>query len=200
MYVGNIVTDFKIENENFKISNKLEDTDTNLPTLVIGWKNIKEIMGDKVSILHKQINNRLFWTFSPKERKAEYETDLDFYMTYCYNYFGENIPYVYLDLIMGKKLINYRIIRKILSLKKSTTFISDNNMVYIYGDNIIFGIDLNVVSLFEGKYDKIVNKLKNLENNTLVDLEIFNKCKDLIFNLKNKNKYIPYIYEYGNKR
>jgi len=197
MYVGNIVTQFKIESSNFKICSKLEDIDTNLPTLYIGWKNIKEIMGDKVSILHKQINNRLFWTFSPKERKSEYETDLDEYMSYCYNNFGKNIPYVYLDLIMGKKLINYKIIKKILSLKKSTTFISDSNMVYIYGDNIIFGIDLNTVLMFEDKYDKILNKVKNLQNNTLVDLEIFNKCKDLIFNLKNKNKYIPYIYEYG---
>jgi hypothetical protein len=73
-------------------------------------------------------------------------------------------------------------------------------MVYIYGENILFGIDLNVVSLFEGKSEKIVNKVKNLENNTLVDLEIFNKCKDFILKLKNKDKYIPYIYDYEHKR
>ena len=73
-------------------------------------------------------------------------------------------------------------------------------MVYIYGENIIFGLDLNVVKLFEGKYEKIVNKIKTLENNTLVDLEIFNKCEDLILKLKNKDKYVPYIYEYGHKR
>jgi hypothetical protein len=60
-------------------------------------------------------------------------------------------------------------------------------------------LDLNVVKLFEDKYENILNKVKNLENNTLVDLEIFNKCKDLILKLKNKNKYIPYIYEYGHK-
>jgi hypothetical protein len=66
-------------------------------------------------------------------------------------------------------------------------------MVYIYDEGIIFGLDLNVVKLFEDKYEKILNKVKNLENNTLVDLEIFNKCKDLILKLKNK------IYEYGHK-
>ena len=96
-------------------------------------------------------------------------------------------------------MINFRIIRKILSLKNPVTYISDTNMVYIYGEGIIFGLDLNVVKLFEDKYEKILNKVKNLENNTLVDLEIFNKCKDLILKLKNKNKYIPYIYEYGHK-
>ena len=200
MYVGNIVTTSKIDNENFKICRKLDTIDSNLPTLIIGWENTKELLGDQVSILHKQIDTFTFWTFSPKERKSEYETDLDYFITYCYNSFGSNVPYVYVDIVMGKKLVNFRIIRKILSLKNPITYISDTNMIYIYGENIIFGIDLNVVSLFEDKSEKIINKVKNLENNTLVDLEIFNKCKDFILKLKNKDKYIPYIYDYEHKR
>ena len=197
MNVGNIVTNSKIEIENFKVCDKLETIDKNLPTLIIGWENTKKLLGENVSILHKQIDNFTYWTFSTKERKSEYEVDLDSFISKCYNSFGEHLPYVYLDLLMGKRMVNFRIIRKILSLKNPITYISDSNMVYIYGENIIFGIDLNIVSLFEEKYEKIVNKVKNLENNTLVDLEIFNKCKELIFKLKNKDKYIPYIYEYG---
>lgn len=197
MNVGNIVTNSKIEIENFKVCDKLETIDKNLPTLIIGWENTKKLLGENVSILHKQIDNFTYWTFSTKERKSEYEVDLDSFISKCYNSFGEHLPYVYLDLLMGKRMVNFRIIRKILSLKNPITYISDSNMVYIYGENIIFGIDLNIVSLFEEKYEKILNKVKNLENNTLVDLEIFNKCKELIFKLKNKDKYIPYIYEYG---
>ena len=197
MNVGNIVTNSKIEIENFKVCDKLETIDKNLPTLIIGWENTKKLLCENVSILHKQIDNFTYWTFSTKERKSEYEVDLDSFISKCYNSFGEHLPYVYLDLLMGSRKINFRIIRKILSLKSPITYISDSNMVYIYGENIIFGIDLNIVSLFEEKYEKILNKVKNLENNTLVDLEIFNKCKELIFKLKNKDKYIPYIYEYG---
>lgn len=197
MNVGNIVTNSKIEIENFKVCDKLETIDKNLPTLIIGWENTKKLLCENVSILHKQIDNFTYWTFSTKERKSEYEVDLDSFISKCYNSFGEHLPYVYLDLLMGKRMVNFRIIRKILSLKNPITYISDSNMVYIYGENIIFGIDLNIVSLFEEKYEKILNKVKNLENNTLVDLEIFNKCKELIFKLKNKDKYIPYIYEYG---
>ena len=197
MNVGNIVTNSKIDIENFKVCNKLETIDKNLPTLIIGWENTKKLLGENVSILHKQIDNFTYWTFSTKERKSEYEIDLDSFISKCYNTFGEHLPYVYLDLLMGKRMVNFRIIRKILSLNNPITYISDSNMVYIYGENIIFGIDLNVVSLLEEKYEKILNKVKNLQNNTLVDLEIFNKCKDLILKLKNKDKYIPYIYEYG---
>ncbi len=200
MYVGNIVTESKLDIENFKIYHNIDTIDNDMPTLIIGWKNVKQSYGDKVSILHKQLNINTFWTFSPKERKSEYEIDTDSFFTYCYNSFGQNIPYIYLDFLLGKKRVNLRIIKKILTLKNPITYISENNMVYIYGENIIFGLDLNVVKLFEGKSEKIVNRIKNLENNTLVDLEIFNKCEDLILKLKNKNKYIPYIYEYGNKR
>lgn len=200
MYVGNIVTESKLDVENFGIYNNIDTIDNDLPTLIIGWKKVKKLYVDKVSILHKQLNINTFWTFSDKERKSEYEVDLDSFVNHCYSKFGEHLPYVYLDLLLGKRMINFRIIRKILSLKNPTTYISDTNMVYIYGEGIIFGLDLNVVKLFEGKYEKILNKVKNLENNTLVDLEIFNKCKGLILKLKNKNKYIPYIYEYGHER
>jgi hypothetical protein len=200
MYVGNIVTESKLDVESFGIYNNIDAIDNDLPTLIIGWKKVKKLYGDKVSILHKQLNFNTYWTFSPKERKSEYETDTDSFFTYCYNFFGQNIPYVYLDVLLGKKRVNLKIIKKILTLKNPITYISENNMVYIYGENIIFGLDLNVVKLFEGKYEKILNKVKSLENNTLVDLEIFNKCEDLILKLKNKDKYIPYIYEYGHKR
>jgi hypothetical protein len=198
MYIGNIITSSKIEQENFKICKTFDEIDENLPTLIIGWNQTKELFGEGVSILHKKINDKLFWTFSGKERKSEYESDLDFFISYCYNYFGSNIPYVYLDLLYGKYKINYKIIKKILSLKNPITYISPNNMIYIYCDNIIFGVDLNILSLVEGKVEKVLKKVKNLENNILVESEIFNKCRDFIYKLKNKNRFIPYIYKYEN--
>jgi hypothetical protein len=199
MYVGNIVTSSNIDLENFKICRKLETIDDKLPTLIIGWDKTKELVELKPSILHKQITPKTFWTFSPKERKSEYESDIDSFVSHCYNTFGENIPYVYLDILYGKRRVNFRIIRKILSLKDPVTYISENNMVYIYGENILFGIDLNVLDLFDGKTNKVVDRIKRIDNNTLVDSEIFNKCKDFIFKLKNKTKYVPYIYYYGNR-
>ncbi len=197
MYVGNIITNSKIENDNFKICKDLNCIDDTLPTLIIGWDTTKKLFNGEVSILHKQIKNKLFWTFSNKERKSEYETDLDSFTSLCYNSFGENIPYVYLDLLYNNKKINYRIIKKILSLEKPFTYITPTDMIYIYGENIIFGIDLNIVELFDGKKEKVINKIIHLENNTLIDSKIFNKCKDLIYKIKNKNRYIPYVYSYG---
>jgi hypothetical protein len=200
MYIGNIVTDTFSEDDNFKYCLNIEDIDDTLPTLIIGWDKTKELFGDEVSILHKQITKNLFWAFSPKERKSEYDSDYDSFKVFCYNSFGENIPYVYLDILYGKSKINFRIIRKILSLKNPIIYISENGMLYIYGENIIFGVDLNVLTLLGDKRDKVVERVKSLENCILVDSEIFNKCKDFLYKMKNKNRYIPYIYSYGIKQ
>ncbi len=200
MYIGNIVTDTFLDDENINFCRDIKDIDDTLPTLIIGWGKTKELFGEEVSILHKQIDSKLFWTFTPKERKSDYDSDYDSFMSLCYNTFGENIPYVYLDILYGKRKVNFRIIRKILSLKNPVVYISENEMVYIYGENIIFGVDLNVLSLLDGKKEKVIEKVKTLENCILVDSEIFNKCKDFLYKIKNKNRYVPYIYSYGIKQ
>jgi len=197
MYVGNIVTSLKLDEENFNIYSDIESIDNDLSTLIIGWDNAKEFIGEDISILHKKINQKLYWTFSKKERKVDFEVDFEKFKEVCFNTFGDNIPYVYLDILHGKSKINKKIIKKILSLNNSIIYISDKNMVYIYGENIIFGIDLNIIEYSSIKKEKILNRIKNLNNNVLVTDEIFNKCKDLLYKIKYKNKLIPYIYKNG---
>ncbi len=102
-----------------------------------------------------------------------------------------------MDILHGKSKINKKIIKKILSLNNPIIYISDKNMVYIYGENIIFGVDLNIIEYSSIKKEKILNKIKNLNNNVLVTDEIFNKCKDLLYKIKYKNKLIPCIYKNG---
>lgn len=200
MNIGNIVCNTKIEIENFNVFNNLERINNELPTLIVGRKLCKELLGEGISIIHKKINTKLFWTFDKTERKSEFESDLEIFKELCFESFGDNIPYVYLDIIYGSRKINYRIIKKILSLKKPFIYFSENDMVYIYGENIIFGVDLNVLEYFDGKKEKIKERIKSINDNTLIDYKIFNKCKDLIFKLKNKNRFVPYIYGNGIER
>jgi hypothetical protein len=197
MYVGNIVSSLKIQEENFNVCSDLDTIDNDLPTLIIGWDNAKEFVGENISILHKKINQKLYWTFNEKERKVDFEVDFEKFKEVCFNTFGDNIPYVYLDILHGKSKINKKIIKKILSLGDPVIYISDKKMVYIYGENIIFGIDLNIIEYSSIKKEKILNRIKNLNNNVLVTDEIFNKCKDLLYKIKYKNKLIPYIYKNG---
>ena len=99
MYVGNIVTSLKLEEENFNICSDLDSIDNDLSTLIIGWDNAKEFIGGNISIIHKKVNQKLYWTFSKKERKVDFEVDLEKFKEVCFNTFGDNIPYVYLDIL-----------------------------------------------------------------------------------------------------
>ena len=197
MYVGNIVTSSIIKEDNFKICKDLDSINHDLPTLIIGWSNAKELIREEISIIHKKINDNLYWTFSPKERKVDYDKDIINFKKRCYNKIGNNIPYVYLDILHGKLHINKRIIQKIYTLSDAVSYVSKNNMLYIFGENIIFGVDLNMCELIGINKEKIIERIENIPNSILIGNEIFNKCKDYIKRTDNREKLVPYIYKNG---
>jgi len=197
MNVGNIIIDSPFKEDNFKICEDLSTINPSLPTLIVGWKKTKELFKEEVSILHKKINDNLYWTFSPKERKVEYDNDIVNFKKECYSKLGNNIPYVYIDILHGKFHINKKIIQKIYSLTDSISYISKNNMLYIFGENIIFGVDLNICELIGINKEKIIQKIVNIPNSILIGNEIFNKCKDFIKRTDNREKLVPYIYKNG---
>jgi len=197
MKIGNIISDSKIIEDNFNHYNEISQIDNDFPTLIIGWAKTKEIYKDKVSILHKQISENLFWTFSEKERKVDFEVDIESFKNNCYKKIGDNLHYVYLDILHGKYKINKKIIQKIYSLTSPVSYISKNNMLYIFNENLIFGIDLNICDFIGVKKEKIIGRITSLPNSLLLGNEIFNKCKEIIKKIDNKERLIPYIYKNG---
>jgi hypothetical protein len=199
MYIGNIITSSKIEDENFKVCRKLETIDGSLPTLIVGWEKTKEIYGDKVSILHKKIDDKTQWTFSTKERKVDYDKDIESYMSNCYSNIGKDINYIYVDVIHDSKKKIKKIIRKIYSLKNPKVYNHLNRMIYIYGDNIVFGVDTEMLSYIGIDYKKVLDKLSKISNCLFIDEKIFNIYKSIINKINGKVRLIPYIYELENK-
>jgi hypothetical protein len=199
MYIGNIITSSKIEDENFKVCRKLETIDGSLPTLIVGWDKTKEIYGDKVSILHKKIDEKTNWTFSTKERKVDYDKDIKSFMSNCYSNIGKDINYVYIDIIHDSKKKIKKIIKKIYSLKNPKVYNHLNRMIYIYGENIVFGVDIEVLNYIGIDYKKVLDKLSKISNCLFIDEKIFNIYKSIINKINGKVRLIPYIYELENK-
>jgi hypothetical protein len=197
MKVGNIISNIDLEEENFNNYTTLSQIENDLPTLIIGWSVTKEIFGDKVSILHKEIEDNLFWTFSTKERKVDYEFDIDTFKRECYKKIGNHLHYVYIDILHGKYNINKKIIQKIYTLNNPISYITQNNMLYIFDENIVFGVDLNICELIGITNTKIIERITSLPNSILLGNEIFNKCKDLIKKIDNKERILPYVYKNG---
>lgn len=196
MYIGNIVTQTKFKEENFNVVDNLNDIKKELPTLIIGWSNTKSTIKD-VSILHKKIEDNMWWTFDEKERRVDYEVDIEEFKEKCYGLIGENLNYVYIDILYFPKHKIKKIIKKIKSFNSPIYYISKNNMLYIYDENIVFGLDLNVTKLIGINNIKLLKKISDLPKSTLIKNEIFNKCSSIIKKIKNNNKILPYIYRYG---
>tara|TARA_B100000963_G_scaffold184546_1_gene160388 strand:+ start:6900 stop:7526 length:627 start_codon:yes stop_codon:yes gene_type:complete len=196
MVIGNIITSENIDIKNYNIINNIDLINNDLPTIIIGWNETKNIVTDKpISILHKKINDNLYWTFTKKERKVDYEKDIINFESICLKFIESKINYIYVDVLHSSKRKIRKILNKIKVFKTIVTYINNRNMLYIFGDNLIFGIDLNICEFIGVKKNKIINKVNSISNVTLRQNEIFNICKDLIKN--NREKLIPYIYYNG---
>jgi len=197
MNIGNIVSSSKINEDNFKLFDEIESVDNSLPTLIVGWAKTKEIFGDKISILNKKISDNLYWTFLPTERRVDYDNDIIIFKKVCYDNFGSELSYVYIDPIHDKPQKIKKILKKIYSLKESISYFTNKNMLYILGENIIFGVNLEITEFIGIKTNSIITRVVNLRNSVLIDNEIFNKCKEFIKKLDNEYKLVPYVVKYG---
>ena len=195
MFIGNVVTETEFSDKRYNICKSYDEINTNLPTLIIGWKNVKDIFGEEnVSILRKNINENTFWTFDIQERKVDYEVDIDNFESVCLGVLNDRINYVYVDLLHDNRKKVKKIIRKIYNLKNIISFKNDN-MVYIFDENLVFGVDLNIVEFLGLDKQKIINKINSMSSVTLDKNEIFNICSGYVQN--NNTKLIPYIYRNG---
>ena len=110
------------------------------------------------------------------------------------NYINHNLNYIFVDVLHDKPSKIKKIIKKIYSLETIISFLNDK-MIYIFDENLIFGLDLNILEFVGLDINKIKHKIINISEVTLKENEIFNKCIRCVEN--NNEKIIPYIYRYG---
>jgi len=67
-------------------------------------------------------------------------------------------------------------------------------MIYIYGENLIFGLDLNLLNYMKMNTTKIKNRIKTISNVFLDNDNIFIEYKKNVGRLGNQVRYIPYFY------
>ena len=120
-------------------------------------------------------------------------------MSNCYSNIGKDINYVYIDIIHDSKKKIKKIINKIYSFKNPKVYVHLNRMIYIYGDNIVFGVDIEILNYIGIDYKKVLDKLSKISNCLFIDEKIFNIYKSIINKINGKVRLIPYIYELENK-
>ena len=188
MILGYIVCDKKIKNlDGFVVQvDDISLADTTKPILIVGWKNAKQDPRYK-SILDKQLDENVFWTFSRTESRSDFEEDLKLYYSYIYNNILNNIIYNNINIFKLK----YNKIKKLFNILKNKNIYLSNNMLYIPHECRILGLSISILEYCGIKKEKILEKIKKLNSN------IFEDNTKFIFKLSKQlgdKKYaIPYF-------
>lgn len=199
MEIGNIVSKDKMNlGSEFKIVETLDQiVNSNIPTLIVGCEYTRELFTIELNFLNRKINDNLFWTFTKKEVRKVYYNDLEDFIQHCHEQSVKKLHYIYFDLINYSDRKNLKILKNIIKCENPYSF-KYNNMIYMYWDKFIVGIDLELVKFFGFDIIKIINKIKNKSKVFLEGPEILIEYKDYLERLGYSPKYVPFIYSISN--
>jgi hypothetical protein len=197
MKIANIVSTSNVEApEEFNVVKSVNEIIDGLPTLIIGYEIVDRLYPN-FDITNIYIGENKYWTFKRTEKRDKYESDLKWFISKVYVDLTNQLVYVFVDPIQyrGKTLI--KIIKKIYSLKNPISFLNEQ-MLYVYGDGFIFGIDLKLLSFMGVDTNKIKTRINAISSVFLSDTKILIEYKKNIEALENKVRYLPYLYSIRN--
>jgi hypothetical protein len=196
MKLGNIVSNSTLNISNdFNVVKNIDDIMPGIPTLIVGWDYIKKKYPD-YDIIDRKLDDNLYWTFKKTEKRDFHEEDIYNFKQKIYHDLIDKVTYIFIDPITQKK----RTIKKILKRLSGKELISyhHDDMVYIYADDLIFGIDLSLTDFVGLQNEKIIRKIKQKSKIFLTKSNIFIEYKNILENLDYQVKYIPYLYSIEN--
>lgn len=194
MCIANIVTNKKVTFDSLICKCKnIEEIDTTKPTLIIGWENVKSIYGNNISILNKQINNKIFWTFDKNERRNDYEKDINRFYYFIIRDLINNIKYKYINVITSNFSTIKRLINFIDSEEIKHIFIDNERFIFIYYKNTVCGVSLDDLKYLNIDIHKCLNRIKINKNNHVINNDLFLSIK-LRRIIGSDKVIIPYLY------
>lgn len=191
-YIANIITKSKLDvGEYINVTKDINDANLNIPTLIVGWCNVKEIYPN-ADILSKIINDTISWTYNNREKRQEYEPDLARFIKNVFETLDSRVKYTFFNVLTSnltriKGLINY-----INSPIDKIVYISEKN-IYIYDGKQVIGVSLSDLEYYGINKEKVINLLKRNLKNKLVFNDNFLtwKIKRVI---GDNGKIVPYLY------
>jgi hypothetical protein len=197
MKIGNIVSTTKIDvSVDFNVVETLDEIIQGLPTLIVGWDFVKKNYPD-YEIIDRRLGDNLYWTFKKTEKRELHEEDIYNFKQITYNHLIKDIKYVFVDPIQQKLRTIKKIIRKIKSCDKTIAYHHDN-MIYIYCENVVFGVDLTLLEFIGILPSKITQMIRDYTHVFLNKESIFIEYRKRIENLDNQVMYIPFLYSIEN--
>ena len=199
MHIANIITTDKLNvGDNFRVYptiSDIPDDDLKLPTLIVGYTVICDLYGaDNIDLLDRQITSNIFWTLRKNEKRKMYSNDLEKFIRHSYRESMNKLNFINLDLILDSKRRLFKIVKKILTISDGVAYESNNKIIYLYHDNLVFIIDLNLTSYLGLNSDKIINKVKSICKKYLSGKDVLIEYSNHLDRLENDLKLIPFLY------
>lgn len=190
-YIANIITNNKIEISSFfNITSNISKIDINLPTLIIGWSEVKKLYPEQ-NILDCKINDNLYWTFSKREKRFKYEQDLENFIKKVISELNSKINYRFFNYVLASPEKRLNFINYINNGYCSIYY--NSRFLYIYNikDNIIIGISLNDLNYININVKNFIQSLI-VKNNIICDnLKCIDENSFIL--IKNNVKIIAYL-------
>lgn len=202
MKLANIVSNTKEDvSEEFNVVKSLDEIIQGLPTLIVGWDYIKANYPE-YNMLERKLDNNLFWTFKKTEYREQHDEDIYNFSRNTYKNLVKNVKYYFFDFISLNNISIRKILKKLYISELTSYHYTDESrnidMVYIYSEKIIFGIDLNQLEYIGFTKEKILSKIIIKSKTFLDENVIFIEYEKGIEFLDNKIKYLPFLYTIKN--
>ena len=174
----------------YKIDEYIKNND--IPTLLIGKKELVE-KGFTLSVLNRQIDNNLYWTYTKMEKRNIHETDVNSFYEIVFKKLYRDIKHTNISIYTMK----YSILKNIINILNDENLYKciyiKKNHIYIYYNSNIIGFSLDEVKYVGIDITKVINILTNSKNSDIITTNNFikNEVKEY---LNNKDYLTPYLY------
>jgi hypothetical protein len=190
--IANIVSQNNVDvSEAFNVVKTIDEIQCGLPTLIVDFDYVNKTYPD-FDITDSYLGDNLWWTFKKSQKRDKYAIDLENFVNTTYNNLLKGVPYFFVDLIQNQPKTLVRVIRKIYDFKEIYTYVN-GDMMYVYGQNVVFGIDLRLAKYMGIDSNKIKNKIKEKSTVFLGDNEILIEYKNILLENENHTRYFPYL-------
>lgn len=191
-YIANVITKNKLQiSEFFNVTPDFASVDTSLPTLIIGWKEVKELFPDQ-DILEYVITPTISWTFSKKEKRYKYEKDIKDFIEKVTKSINETVNYRFFNFLLASEHKRNNFISYVNQGNCSIYY--NSRFMYIYNPScgITLGLSLQDLRYINIDITSFIQSLNTLNNNIITNNLSFLSSESLPL-IKENIKSVPYL-------
>ena len=198
MKFANIVSTTQINvPQDFNVVQSMDEIIHGLPTLIIGF-DLTDKLFPNYDVGNIKVTDNVYWTTKKTESRDKHNIELEWFKHFAYHELIKDINYIFVDPIQYKKKSQLKILKKIYTIPNKITY-QHNDMIYIYSDKFIFGVDLKLIKYIGLDISKIKRKIINISSVFLEGADIFIEYKYIIDDMENQVRFLPYLYSIKNE-